>query len=162
MPRHGACSARRCRTRRATRGGSALEAQQRADPADGLEIAAMRRGEDAATVCERLVDREVEPLRVMVELGAVERTLATLELKPSAGRAAPGVVLGALLVEEQLDAPIRRRLERGCPAGGRATGSPRLLAPALECLGLSLRALTLEQLGRRPEQVGPTGMRPRR
>src|SRR5439155_14608148 len=112
--------------------------------------------------------REVEAVAARLELGPVERALPRLEREPPARGTAPGRPILAVLVEEQLDAPVGRRLERLGPAGCGATVAAGLLLPALEGLALLAVAPALENRPDEREQlrrirvrlsVGPAGHR---
>src|SRR5205823_2298684 len=130
-----------------------LITEQRPDALDGLEVVAAQHRPRRAAVRERLVDREVEPVLTRLELRAVERALAGLEREPAAGRAAPRAPVAAVLVEQQLDAPIGCRLERVGPARRRAAVTAGLLLPALERVGLFPLPPPLEDRSDEVEQL---------
>src|SRR6266540_4029180 len=113
---------------------------------------------DRAAVGKRLMDGEVEAVVSALELGAVERASAPRDREPPARVALPGLVLGALLVEQRLDAGVRGGLERLLPARGGAAAAPGLLSPALDYLALLVRARFLEQRQRDRKQVGRRGV----
>src|SRR6266540_3675767 len=106
---------------------------------------------DRAAVGKRLMDGEVEAVVSALELGAVERASAPRDREPPARVALPGLVLGALLVEQRLDAGVRGGLERLLPARGGAAAAPDLLS-------LLVRARFLEQRQRDRKQVGRRGV----
>src|SRR6185437_5463376 len=93
-------------------------AQDRADSLDRVEVLALPQCPDGAAVRERLVHCEVESVAALLHLRSVERTRPRLGGDAAAGGALPRLVVGAVLEQQQLDAPIRSRLERLCPSRG--------------------------------------------
>src|SRR6185503_4573243 len=136
------------------RGRRGLEAEQGPDALDGLEVLALPDREHRPAVRERLVHGQVETVVAVLHLRAVKRAGAAFDPDAAARRALPGLVVDALLEEEQVDAAVRGRLERRAPAG-RGTGvAAGLLLPALDGLGLLLAAPRLEQRLDQLEQLG--------
>src|SRR5918996_1905698 len=108
---------------------------------------------DRPAVRERLVHGEVEALLPSLHPGAVERAVPVAQRGAPARGTLPGLVVGTLLEEQEIDAPVGRSLERAGPAGHRAPAAPGLLAPALEQLDLALPAPALEHRRRELEQL---------
>lgn len=92
--------------------------------------------EHRATVCERLVNSEVEALSALFHPRSVERAGTGLGAEAPTGRALPCRAVDALLEEKQLYAPVGGSLERLRPARSGAGVPPGLLAPALDRLVL--------------------------
>src|SRR5581483_5197671 len=90
---------------------------------------------------------------------AVERAAAVLRLRAATLRADVRRTVGAVLHEEQLDAPVGRRLQRLLPARRSATVPRRLLAPPLEQLLLTAGTPLVEQRPRTLEQPRRVDMR---
>jgi hypothetical protein len=89
------------------------------------------------------VHGQVEALGVLVELGGVEWALAARRRDATAGGTPPGGTVDAVTEEEELDAAVRRSLERGAPAGGGPPALPRLVSPAANGISLALAAPAL-------------------
>src|SRR6266516_5631054 len=113
----------------------------------------MREGVTPLLRNSRLVLREVEPVAALLHLGPVQRTVPGLGSDTTASRALPGPVVGPVAEEQQLDAPVRSRLERLRPAGSRAAVAPRRLTPALDRGRLLLGSPALEQRLDGPQQL---------
>src|SRR5207247_8436689 len=84
-----------------------LKAEKRADALDRVEIPVGGDRVDGAAVRERLVDGEVEAVVAGLHLSPVERAATPLDRDAPAGWALRGLVVDAVLVEEQLDARVR-------------------------------------------------------
>src|SRR5215831_2740114 len=137
-------------------------AQDRADALDRLEVLALLEGPDRAAVSQRLVQGEIEPVAALLHLRPVERAVPRLGGDPAASGALPGLVLRAVLEEEQLDPTVGGRLQRLRPAGGCASVPARSLPPALDRRRLLLRAPSLEQRLDRLQELGRGRARIRR
>ena len=122
------------------------------------------RGEcaDFAAVRERPANREVDALLARGHPRRVERAGAVLRLGAPAGRALVRLPVDALLEEEQLDAPVRRGLERLLPAGRRAAAPSRLFLPAVEHRRLLREPRPVEERLRECEQLPASSRSPRR
>ena len=123
-------------------------------PSTGSRSCRCRIAQHRPAVGERLVHGEVETVFAPLHLRAVERAGAAFDPDAAAGRALPGLVVDALLEEEQVDTAVRGRLEGRAPAGGGAGVAAGLLLPALDDLGLLLAAPRLEQRLDELEQLG--------
>ena len=123
-------------------------------PSTGSRSWRCRIAQHRPAVGKRLVDGEVETVLALLHLRPVERAGAALDPDAAAGRALPGLVVDALLEEQQVDTAVGGRLERRAPAGGCAGVAAGLLLPALDGLGLLLAAPRLEQRLDELEQVG--------
>src|SRR5919108_993610 len=145
---------RRCGPRRAARGPPASVAKERADAFDRLEVLAVLDRPPLPAVRERLVDGQVEPVLGDLHLRPVERALGLLGRDAPAPGTTPRGAARSLLEEENLDAPVGGRLQRGRPARRRAAVPACLLAPALDDLALALGPPALEHRLREPEQLG--------
>src|SRR5262245_45798371 len=108
---------------------------------------------DGAAVGDSLVHHEVETVVAPVGLGSVEGTLAARCGEPPARGALPRLVVGAFLVEQHVDARIRRGLEGLGPTRGRSAAAARTFAPAVDQRSLVLRARGVEDRARQLEQL---------
>src|SRR5919201_1289552 len=115
---------------------SSSVAQQRADSLDRCEILAVTDRPDRTAVRKRLMHREIETGVYAFEPRAVERAVAALERRAAARRTPVSLVIRALLEEQQFDPPVGSGFQRRAPAGGSAPVAPRLLAPAVDRVGL--------------------------
>src|SRR5205085_12351746 len=84
------CSSRIVRAREATPSVS----QERSDPLDGIEVAAVLDDPDRAAVRERLVHGEVEAVRALLHPRAVERAGSAVRGHPPTCGALPGGTVG--------------------------------------------------------------------
>src|SRR5207244_4308946 len=141
----------------APRGASVAE--HGADALDRVEVLALAQRPDRPAVGKRLVHCEVEPVLALLHARAVQRTRPTLRGETPARRALPGMVVGPVLEEQQLDAPVGGGLERLPPAGGGTTVATRRLAPALDRGGLLLSPPALEQRPDDLQQLSRSGVR---
>src|SRR2546422_7711274 len=80
--------------------------------------------------------RHVEAVIAALHRRSVERAAAVRHLRAPARRALVRRLVDAVLDEEQFDTAVRGSLERLLPTGRRAPVPARLLAPAVEKLGL--------------------------
>ena len=130
-------------------------AQERSDPLDRAELRPVP-GERAhrAAVGERAMHGDVDAVLARLHPRRVERARAVLSLRAAARRALVRKPLDALLEEQQLDAAVRRGLERLVPARRRAAAPAGLLLPALERLRLLGEPRLLEERQRELEQLG--------
>src|ERR1700716_1149577 len=103
-----------------------------------------RQGTPGPAVGQSLVDGKVEPFVAVLHLGPIERAAPTRGRDPSASRALPGLVLDTVLVEERVDAGVRRGFERLLPARGCPAAASCFFTPAPHELSLFLRARLLE------------------
>ena len=124
-------------------------------PSTGPELGPLARERShGAAVGERPVHGEVDAVRTRLQPGRVERAGAVLRLRATARRALVRKPRGAFLEQEQLDAAVRRGLERLVPAGCGTAAPARLLLPALERGRLLREPRLLEERQRELEQLG--------
>ncbi len=136
-----------------------LVAQERADPADRLEVVPVREARDCSSVGESLVDRQVESVRAHLHRSAVERTGPLGDGDPAALRAPGGAVARPFLVEQAIDATVGGSLERSFPSRGRPSAPPCFFPPALDDRVLTAGTPALENGGRRRQEFGGARMR---
>src|SRR5204862_6695610 len=102
------------------RGHASLVSQERPDPRDGCQVAALAELPDGAAVGERLVNGKIKAFLALLHLRSVQRAGPAFGAEPPARGALPGVPVAAILEEQQLDPPVRGGLERLRPPGGGA------------------------------------------
>src|SRR5207237_6362027 len=100
--------------------------------------------DDRATVCEHVMESEVEAVAVRLELAAVDRARARIRRAAAALRTAESLVARAVLDEQHLHPAVRRRFERLLPAGRGAAVPAGFGLPLLERFGHLARASLLE------------------
>ena len=110
-------------------------------------------------VSQRLVEGEIESGFSRLKSCPVERAAPVVRLRAPARRANVGGPIRALLHEQELDSPVRGRLQRLLPASGGAAVPSRLLPPTREQLRLPACTPILEQGPSRIEQSRGVGMR---
>ena len=103
---------------------------------------------------ERPAHGEVDAVVARVHPRRVERARAVLRLRATAGRALVRLPVDALLEQEQLDAAVRRGLERLLPAGRGTAAASRLFLPAVDRRRLLGEPRLLEERLREREQLG--------
>src|SRR5207302_7674885 len=136
-----------------------LEAKQRGDAADRLEVVPVADHVHGAAVRKRLMQREVETALTAFHRRSVERAASVHHLRTPARRTLVGRLVRAVLDEEELDATVRRGFERLFPARGGAAVLPGLFAPALEQRGLLPRPPLVDHGLRGLEQLLSIGVR---
>src|SRR5207247_6141933 len=133
--------------------------QYGADALDRVEVLVLAQRPDRAAVGKRLVHCEIQPVPALLHLRAVQRAVPGLRGHAPARRALPGAVIGSVVEEQQLDAPVRCGLERLRPARSCAAVAPHSLTPALDRRGLLLGTPALEQRLDRLQQLSGFRMR---
>ena len=123
-----------------------LEAQQRADRAQCLEIGVVAHEHDLGGLGERALDRRLEHVVALPELLTGRRAARLGREEVRRGR---GVALGveALLDQQRLDAPLVERVQRVGEAGDAA----RVAARARSAAGPAIRA----RAASRPRSITP-------